>query len=241
MKLHNADWNLWATDESPFAFAVLQPRYRERLSQKNHKWCRVRFLTQQTLCEAPYCFFRSLLALRVNCYYDRTNKENIDDYWRWNLKVNKSWETYICCVRTFLKTNLFQLEQLGLVKSFEFSCMAYSLSWCLILINKNTWTLYCILCIAFTLFNVFYCFIVFSCLAKTISSYGTIQISINMLGRFRWKYDSSADLSLWMPAHFNATAHSDQHRPERPAFLLCQDNPSTWQVWHIRMLIKQYD
>ncbi len=38
-------------------------------------------------CEAVYCFFWSLQVLRVNGYYVRTNKEKIDDYRRWNLKL----------------------------------------------------------------------------------------------------------------------------------------------------------
>ncbi len=44
------------------------------------------------VCEVACCFFWSLLALWVNCYYKRTNKEKIDDYRRWNLKLETETE-----------------------------------------------------------------------------------------------------------------------------------------------------
>ncbi len=72
------------------AFAVLRPRYRQRLSQKNHKRHKaVAFnkafnatdsLLTSPVCEAVYCLFQSLLALLVNGYYGQTNKEKVDDY-----------------------------------------------------------------------------------------------------------------------------------------------------------------
>ncbi len=37
-------------------------------------------LFNSPVCEAVYCFFRSLLALRVSGYYGQTNKEKIHDY-----------------------------------------------------------------------------------------------------------------------------------------------------------------
>ncbi len=36
-------------------------------------------LFNSPVCEAACCFFRSLLALRVNGYYGRTNGQKIDD------------------------------------------------------------------------------------------------------------------------------------------------------------------
>ncbi len=77
----------------PAAFAVLRPGYRWWLSQKNHQRRTVRPLTQQTRSSTHLSvkrravFFRSLLAFRVNGYYGRTNKEKVNDYRRWNLKL----------------------------------------------------------------------------------------------------------------------------------------------------------
>ncbi len=39
-------------------------------------------LFNSPVCGAAYCFFASLLVLRVNGYYVQTNKEKVDDYRR---------------------------------------------------------------------------------------------------------------------------------------------------------------
>ncbi len=48
------------------------------------------------VCEAAYCFFRSLLVLWVNCYYGWTNKEKIKDYRWWSLKLKLKWGPKTC-------------------------------------------------------------------------------------------------------------------------------------------------
>ncbi len=61
--------------------------------EKNHKQRRARLLTQQThssVCEVAYSFFRSLLALRINGYYGRKNKEK--NRWLQTMKVGTETE-----------------------------------------------------------------------------------------------------------------------------------------------------
>ncbi len=47
-------------------------------------------LFNSPVCEVVCCFFRSLLALGVNGYYGRTNKEKTDGYRQWNLGSPKT-------------------------------------------------------------------------------------------------------------------------------------------------------
>ncbi len=81
----------------PAAFAVLRPGCRKQLSWKNHKLCSVWLLTrlvlQLTWVWSGVLFF----PVSVSGYYGRTNKEKMEDYRWWNLKLKLNWgpKTYL--------------------------------------------------------------------------------------------------------------------------------------------------
>ncbi len=87
---HYGDW-AYGPLMKALAFAVLWPGCQQRLSWKNQKRRTVSLLTrllmQQTCSSTHLCvkrravFLWSLLALRVNSYYGRTNGEKIDERW----------------------------------------------------------------------------------------------------------------------------------------------------------------
>ncbi len=87
MMQRNGDWAYSSLTKAQ-AFAVLWSGCRWRLSQKNRERCTIfnptDSLFNSPACEAAYCFFWSLLALRVNSYHGRTNKEKIDSHRRWS-------------------------------------------------------------------------------------------------------------------------------------------------------------
>ncbi len=100
MMQHSGDWACGPLMKA-LAFAVLWPGCWWRLSRKklqaahslafNKTFNATDSLFNSPVCEAVYCIFWSLLALWVNGYYGRTNKEKIDDYRRWNLKLKLKW------------------------------------------------------------------------------------------------------------------------------------------------------
>ncbi len=85
--------SLWPTDESCICSITTRVVTFLEKSQMAHS---LAFNTTDSLfnspaCEAAYCFSQSLQVLWENAYYARTNKEKIDDYRRWNLKLKLKW------------------------------------------------------------------------------------------------------------------------------------------------------
>lgn len=86
-------------------------------------------------------------------------------------------------------------------------------------------------------------------------------------GGWRWSFQSTGSANVWLCTHtfkqkqtqlrlvhnvnifskdvqracFSCVFFCTQTNPRQGAFHLCQDNPSTWQAWHIKMQIKQHD
>ncbi len=100
MMQHNGDWVygplMKACSICSIMTRVLVATFQEKSQVANSLAFNKTFNTTDSLfnspvCEVAYCFFRSLLALRVNCCCDWTNKVKIDGYRQWNLKLKLKW------------------------------------------------------------------------------------------------------------------------------------------------------